>query len=283
MSNFSFNISLSSSWLYQKNTSFPSSPASHDLVGYVAAVLTTNFVGLPINIPILLAIVLYPPLRKSTSGPLLAQCAAIDVLFSLVVGPMASLVRFFGMSYRYPPWFCSILFTLVVHTAHPASTYAACMIASQRLSATMFPHEHKDVSDRKVIVAMLITPWVMALGSVAFPMASHQLHTVQSAQTGGCLLSTVTSSTVRSLVFALVVTHIPTAVTGVPYISLLIKAIGLLRVEKRKQVVSKPRVDKLRRRLEIHVALTSSFVWHCLSIYPFTFIAIFFPQLLMSG
>ncbi|OQV24799.1 hypothetical protein BV898_01391 [Hypsibius exemplaris] len=243
---------------------------STQLLIWITAVLTIVSVGTVANILLLLAIAIHKPLRKSSSSALIAHCIAIDLYTTAVTVPTSTIPVYLGPGYYLPRDFCKYQPLFVVFV-YPAGMYATCVVAIHRLIATLLPQFFPRFTKRRVIVILILIPWIMAMASDAFPTAGIGLTMQRLNATGSCSYVASGSNWYSVLVFTLVTTYIPTAIMGVSYLMVFVKTF----LDIRFRTANGPGI---RRRLEISRTLFLSFIRHCISLYPLNILIAFFAK-----
>lgn len=279
--NGTFQFHSSTNLNVSRNTTFQG--ISHGTYSLMVTVLVTNAIGVPANLLMLAAIVTYQPLRRSKGVALLIQCVVIDILLSAIVGPISSIILLLGPRHALPPMFCRLGYSLINYTIHPASLYAMAFTAVQRLCATLFPLAYRRLFTKKSIAAMILLPWLIAFTLSAFPAAAYQVQIVRSPPREVVSLVPVVSNGKTMLAYITMSIYLPTCVTCVAYVTLLLRSWLLLSLEKQNDGNNKGKLHSLQHRLGITRGLFLSFLWHCLAIYPFALMVTFFPEILSTS
>ena len=215
----------------------------------------------------------YPPLRKSSSSPLIMHCIIIDLYITLVAAPAVIIPFYLGPTYPLPESVCKYQ-SLYMYNAYAAGMVASCVVALHRLIATMLPNYFKLFTKRFAIFFMVILPWIVATLINIFPAIGVGTKIVRSPTSGGCVVVTLTGSSM--LVASIFGYYLPTVLMGVAYVIVLGKT--SYEVYYRKKVSR-----SLRRRLEISRMLFVSFLWHCLTVYPSVIIMTFYLKELIAN
>ena len=131
MANFSFSMD----W---NQTS-----SNRDPIALMLSTLTllTNTFGVIANTVILIATVMYPPLRASSSVLLMTHGVLLDILISGITHPAAAILTILGPNHALPSWFCSA-YPLFTYGFYIVGTWSNTMLALQRLTAIAAPHSY---------------------------------------------------------------------------------------------------------------------------------------------
>ena len=73
---------------------------------WLILILSANLSGALANLVIAVATLAYRPLRSCASSVMIAHCAVMDFIRSIVVYPMLSLIAFLAPYYDFPVWAC---------------------------------------------------------------------------------------------------------------------------------------------------------------------------------
>ena len=254
-----FTLSNTSRTITNLNTttmrSTTASQNTETLTVYVA-ILLTNIFGAAANIILLLAMVRFPELRKSSGSALIMHCIIIDLYTTVVAVPSMIITSRIKAVYNLPESACKDQ-SLYLYIAYSATMYASCVVALHRLVATILPRHFSFLTKKSAIITMILLPWVVAFSINIFPALQIGVKIIKSPS-GGCeVVAIKASSLLWSTVFGY---YLPTGLIGISYVIVLGKT--------SYDVYHRRGSRSLRRRLEISRMLFVSFLWHCITIYP---------------
>ncbi|OWA50816.1 hypothetical protein BV898_15322 [Hypsibius exemplaris] len=242
------------------------------IVGWFIATILTNGFGVVSNFIVLLALIVYKPLRRSSSSLLIIHCIVIDLYATAIAVPIDTIPLYLGPTWPLPPTFCKYQ-GLYLYITYAASQYASAVLAFHRLTAVICPLKFKIFTKRSAIVIMILTPWVISAIINIFPTAEVGLKVVpfKTYGLGGCTFALTPNTTIPKpfLLYTTASYYIPTFFMGICYSTVLLKTQREIRLKGQTASVA------LRRRFEISRTLFVSFLWLCASVYPINLVASF--------
>ena len=253
---------------------------------WVICTLITNVFGVLANATLMFITLTYKKIRDSSSSVLILHCIALDLYISLVAAPVDSLLGYLGPGQWLPRNFCHY-YGLLSYSWYYVHVWASCVLAFQRLMATLMPHTYDRRTRKPVLAVMIATPWLLILVMQVFPLVGIGIRFIRPGNQGGCTIAPLVEdhgSPVRLFIFYTFCTYLPTVLTGLFYVIILARTVFVLR--RRSGTVGAKGADTrtstaniLKRRLQISKMLFLSFLWFCAAQYPLTIAAIFFgPQ-----
>ncbi|OQV12495.1 hypothetical protein BV898_13221 [Hypsibius exemplaris] len=247
---------------------FPTDSQNVQLLSWLVGLILTNAFGTVANTVLLLVMFVHKSLRRSSSCSLIVHCITIDLYLAAVVQPIFSIPIYLGPLHRLPRYFCQFQ-PLSVYSVYTAGMYASSNLAIHRLFATVWPQKFTVLTGKPVLVGLIVSPWILALGVNIFPTLELGIAMGRNPDSGACQFVETGLGQYPLLISTLFAVYIPTAVTGVCYLLIMAKTYGEVREKKGRYV---------QRRLEISRTLFLSFVWHCLTMYPPSVVMAFYAD-----
>lgn len=258
-------------------------------LGWLICTVLTCCFGLFANALLLTITLTYRKIRDSSSAALILHCTAVDLYLSVVVAVDCGRA-YLGPRQWVPRDFCRF-YGLWYYGVYAVHVWAACMLAFQRLVATLLPQQYRWFARKPVLAAMIALPWLLIVTIHLFPIFGLGIRIVDAGFAGGCTVAPLAADhgdPTKLFVFYTFFLYLPTALSGLFYVIVLGRTWLILHRQQIRNSVSPQQAATtnngsahtaiiLRRRLEISRTLFLSFVWFCMSQYPLTLAAIFFP------
>ncbi|OQV23631.1 hypothetical protein BV898_02374 [Hypsibius exemplaris] len=181
----------SSTRAWNATTNSPLSPAitshSPNFLIWLILVLSANLFGAITNLLIAIATLTYRPIRCCSSSGLIAHCASLDVIRSIIVYPGLSLIAFLGPYHHFPQSACRYvggLAYILVYTTN----WAYCCLGVHRLCAVALPHHFRYLTQKSAVAAINLFPWLLSALLALFPFFGIGVEFVYTQPWNGCVI-----------------------------------------------------------------------------------------------
>jgi 7 transmembrane receptor (rhodopsin family) len=243
---------------------------------WLSLVLIGNLFGGVASILIAVTTLTYKPLRSCSSSALMAHCAILDAIRSLVIYPVLSLFAFFAPYHKFPVSACRYIAAPAYAFVY-ANYWAYCSLAINRFFAAVFPHHYRYLTTTSAKVIVNILPWFLSGILLTFPFFEIGANFTFTEPWNACIVGPL-HNYVSGAILALG-TYFPCAVCGLCYVTLLIRA----RITRRR-VVSPTGLQgslaKVQRRYDMSRILFFCFLWTFSSLLLLMLAISWFPALI---
>ena len=171
--------------------------------------------GVLANATVFIVTLSYRKIRDSSSSALILRCIALDLYVSFISAPVISLLGYLGPKRWLPKDFCKFL-SLGFYVVFHVHIWATCMLAFQRLIATLLPPHYAKFTRKRVLAGMIAFPWLFSVMMHLFPIFDVEIRYADADYKGGCSVFPLAGdkSLVKMVVFYTCLIYLPLIFNG---------------------------------------------------------------------
>ncbi|OWA54011.1 hypothetical protein BV898_18434 [Hypsibius exemplaris] len=232
-------------------------------------------VGLVSSVACFIAVLTFPPLKRSTNH-LVANLVVINIVLSATVYPVTIVSIIHRQYAELPVKFCD--WTVYTFFVLNSLIWQESLVAVNRFVAIIYPHRYSAFSGKKGVACTIISGYAIPFCLSLYPLTAHAPVYVSSPPFGSCRYDP-RGKGLYAAFNSVLGSYVPMALTGVCYF--IIFASSFIK-RHRTVTVQLPALgppSTQARRFRVAVMLCVSFLWSLLGYLPQPVITAFYKDL----